>query len=92
MWFYYHACHLLQPLHLEFLLEEANTVVHRSVDHTIAMDPNGCCEVLHCDGPDFGVTMSSLSEELLVKAVAVPEGCNHSISTFQTEKQKSKKT
>mmetsp|Transcript_5947 Transcript_5947/g.10199 ORF Transcript_5947/g.10199 Transcript_5947/m.10199 type:complete len:248 (-) Transcript_5947:143-886(-) len=56
---------------LQLLLQETHTVVDCSVDDTVAVDPNGCCEVLHSNGANFGIAVCSLGKELLVKAVAV---------------------
>lgn len=58
--------------HLQLLLQETHAVVDCSVNDTVAVDPNGCCEVLHGNGTNFGIAVCSLGKELLVKAVAVP--------------------
>ena len=59
-------------LHLQLLLQETHAVVDCSVDDAVAVDSNRCCEVLHGNGANFGISVCSLGKELLVKAVAVP--------------------
>lgn len=77
-----------QKRHLEFFLQKSDAVIHRGIDDTVAVDPNGCRKMLQSNGTDLGITMRSLREELLVKAVAVPGAAPHKGSAEKRSEMK----